>query len=211
MGIQDNIIKSVSSNQSEILNNIIKLYCPSGFGLDPTYSKGVFYKSGVPEPTFRFDLHPLSNDVAKCDCRKLPFPGGYLSSIVFDPPFVGGSHKDGKPGVIKERFSYFPSIPVLWKFYDESLYEFYRVLGEGGILVFKCQDSVESSRQYITHVAVMNMAISLGFYPKDLFILTSNSRIISPNQQKQQHARKYHSYFWVFEKMVRSVVKYPGH
>lgn len=210
MSIQDNIIKSVSRDQSEILGSIIKLYCPSGFDLDPTYSTVVFYKNGVPKPTFRFDLTPQSDDVAECDCRKLPFPDGYLGSIVFDPPFVGGSRKNGKPGIIKERFSYFPSIPKLWEFYRESLVEFYRVLSSNGVLVFKCQDSVESGKQYITHVAVMNMAVQLGLYPKDLFILIAGNRIISPNQQKQQHSRKYHSYFWVFVKQGTQSVRYPS-
>ena len=210
MGVQENIIKTVSGDQSEILQSIIRLYCPDGFDLDPTYSTGVFYKNGVPRPKYASDLSPQSDDVMACDCRELLFPDGFLNSICFDPPFVGGSRKDGKPGVIKERFSYFPSIPKLWKFYYESVVEFHRVLSAGGILVFKCQDSVESGKQYITHVEVMNMSVAVGFYPRDLFILTSSNRIISPNQVNQQHARKYHSYFWVFEKVSGLPVKYPS-
>jgi len=57
----------------------------------------------------------------------------------------------------------------------------------------------------------MNMAQELGFYPRDLFILTSNVRINSFGTKwtKQEHARKYHSYFWVFEK-VKPRVKYDS-
>ncbi len=208
MGVQDNIIKTVSNDQSEILNNIIKLYCPNGFDLDPTYSKGVFYKN-VPPPKLKFDLDPQTEDTQQGDCLNLPLDGESVNSIVFDPPFVGGSRKDGKPGIIKTRFSYFPSVPKLWDFYWRSLLEFHRILSPNGILVFKCQDSVESSKQYMSHVAVMNMAYSIGFYAEDLFILVSENRIISPNQVKQQHARKYHSYFFVFRKTDKCIVKYP--
>ena len=46
-----------------------------------------------------------------------------------------------------------------------------------------------------------------GFYPKDLFILHNNVRINSFGTKwtKQEHARKYHSYFWVFEKRKSKV------
>jgi len=207
---QEGIIKTVSSSQHEILASIIHLYCPSGFDLDPTYSKGVFYRNGVPEPKYKADLTPQQDDVMPCDCRSLPFPDGFMSSIVFDPPFIGASIKDGKTGIIKDRFSYFPNIPSLWKFYTESLSEFHRILTLNGILVFKCQDSVESGKQYITHTEVMNTAYKQGFYTEDLFILTVNTRLISPNQWKQQHARKYHSYFWVFRKVAKTLVGYPS-
>jgi hypothetical protein len=53
------------------------------------------------------------------------------------------------------------------------------------------------------------MALQIGFYPRDMFVLTSNVRINSFGTKwtKQEHARKYHSYFWVFEK-VKPKVKY---
>lgn len=51
------LMKSISYSQDEILKWIIRLYCPDGFDLDPTYSKGVFYKN-VPEPQLKFDLNP---------------------------------------------------------------------------------------------------------------------------------------------------------
>ena len=53
----------------------------------------------------------------------------------------------------------------------------------------------------------MNMALELGFYPKDMFILTAKMRINSfgGRWNKQEHARKYHSYFWVFEKIKQKV------
>ena len=44
----------------------------------------------------------------------------------------------------------------------------------------------------------MNKAVEYGFYPKDLFILLEKNRL--NDGRKQQHSRKYHSYFWVLKK-----------
>ena len=119
---------------------------------------------------------------------------------MFDPPFVGGSRKDGKPGIIKTRFGYYKNIPELWVMYIEALKEFYRILKSEGILIFKCQGSIESSKQYLSNFKIIKEAIRIGFYPKDEFILLAKSRLISPNMANQQHARKFHSYFLVFIK-----------
>ena len=204
----NDIIKSVSDNQVEIISSIMSLYCPSGFDLDPTYSKGVFYKD-ILEPKLKYDLEPQIVGVIQADCRKLPLNSSSLASIMFDPPFVGGSRKDGKPGIIKERFGYYKTVPILWKFYRDAIDEFYRLLKSDGILVFKCQDTVECCKQYLSHVEIINYAYKTGFYPLDLFVLTAKSRLISPNQRQQQHPRKYHSYFLVFRKAPR-LVNYTG-
>ena len=198
------LIETVSENQTEILNNILKLYCPYGFDLDPTYSKGVFY-NGVPEPKMKYDLKPEVAGVIPADCRTLPLESDSLNSIVFDPPFVCGSQRDGKPGIIKTRFGYYRNVPELWEFYEKSLVEFYRILKTGGVLVFKCQDTVESSKQYLSHVEIIAHACKMGFYPVDLFILIARNVLISPNMANQQHARKTHSYFLVFQKTASKV------
>ena len=72
------------------------------------------------------------------------------------------------------------------------------ILKNDGIVIFKCQDCVSSAKQYFSHCWVMYEAMKYGFYPKDLFILFAKNRI--NDGRKQQHARKYHSYFWVFKK-----------
>lgn len=51
----------------------------------------------------------------------------------------------------------------------------------------------------------MNYAVKLGLYPKDLFILLSKRRPIQHNLKNQNHARKFHSYFWVFGKQKRAI------
>lgn len=204
--IQDSIIKSVSYDQEEIIKWVIKLYCPDGIQLDPTYSKGNFYKN-IPDPEFKYDLKPCVDGVVQANCCKLPHANSSVNSIMFDPPFLCGTVGKGKRGVIKSRFGYYKTPESLWSMYLTALIEFMRILKPNGVLIFKCQDMVSSSLQYISHVEIHNMAVKAGLYPKDLFILLAKNRLISPNQRNQQHSRKYHSYFLVFIKQ-ESKVKY---
>ena len=95
----------------------------------------------------------------------------------------------------------YPTEKSLHQFYVNAMKEFYRVLRNKGILIFKCQDKVSSGKQYISHVFICNIAVEIGYYPKDLFILLAKNRIVANWQLKnQKNARKFHSYFWVFEK-----------
>lgn len=119
---------------------------------------------------------------------------------MFDPPFVVGHTKDKPTGIIGERFHGFRYISDLWTWYDLCLKEHYRILKKGGKLIFKCQDTVSSGKQHFSHVHIINKAEDLGFYTKDLFILLAKNRIIGHNHANQKHARKFHSYFIVFEK-----------
>ena len=171
-----------------------------------TSSKGIFYKNnGLTPPVLKFDLFPQTDDTVRSDCRHLPVDDNSINCIMFDPPFIVGTGPSMEKVVsgqnmIHNRFSSFPNPTALYEFYKDSLKEFYRILTDNGILIFKCQDTVSSGTNYMSHIYIHNMAISLGFYPKDLFILTAKSRIISGKHKVQKHARKYHSYFWVFEK-----------
>lgn len=202
----EELIKSVSYNQDEIIRNILKLHVGSDvFDCDPTYSKGVFYRS-IPEPKYKFDLVPQADGVIQADARELPLPDKSIKSIMFDPPFLATSGAGSK---IKDRFGHYKTMYDLWEFYKDAIREFYRVLAPGGILVFKCQDTVDRGKNYFSHVEIMNMAVAYGFYPKDMFILLAEHRMPQWNMKKQVHARKYHSYFWVFEKR-ESLVKYPS-
>ncbi len=193
-------IRTTGDNQHEMIKDIIDLYCPDGIDCDLTYSKGNFYKNGVRAPKYRLALEPQVPGTIQADSRQIPLLNNSITALMFDPPFVGGSRKDGKPGIIKTRFGYFKNIPELWVYYKKSLKECYRVLKQNGTLIFKCQDTVESAKQYFTHNQVMNDAVNIGFYPKDLFVLLAKNRLMSPNMANQQHARKYHCYFWVFKK-----------
>lgn len=195
------IIKTIGYDQDEMIKNIVDLHCGGHIDVDPTYSKGVFYKSGViPQPTHKFDLFPQTEDTVECAAENLPFEDNTVGTIMFDPPFLVGYTKPKTTGIIGKRFGGFRYISDLWAWYDDCLKEHYRILNPKGKLVFKCQDTVSGGKQHLSHVYIINKAEEYGFYTKDLFVLLAKSRLIGHNHGSQQHARKFHSYFLVFEK-----------
>lgn len=198
------LIKSISYDQEEIIQNILTLYNNSKpVDADVTYSKGVFYKT-LERPKYCFDIDPQYAFVQKCDCRTLPFNDKELNSIMYDPPFLATTGKSltssDENNIINKRFSVFNSEQELYQFYTDSLQEFSRVLNKNGLLIVKSQDKVSSGKQYIAHNYIINEAEKLGFICEDIFILLSKSRIVAKWQKNQKHARKFHSYFLVFKK-----------
>lgn len=204
-------VKSISYDQSEIIRDILKLHVPGGkIDCDPTYSIGGFYSNtGIEVPEFCYDINPQVPGVVKADARCLPLEDSSISCMMFDPPFLATKGKSllGNTGNhINRRFGVYPDEHALHLFYRDALREAHRVLNDGGILIFKCQDKTSSSKQYFSHVFIMNEAVNIGFYPKDLFILLARNRLVADWQVKnQKHARKYHCYFWVFEKCSRKI------
>ena len=205
------MIKTISHDQEEIITSILKLHSDNGcIDLDPTYSKGVFYKGSVKEPRYCFDINPKFPHVGQACATKLPLPDEHVDTIMFDPPFLATQgpslRKNTSGNIINTRFGVFPNEKLLHEFYVYALMEFNRVLRNNGILIFKCQDKVSSGKQYFSHCFVHNKAVENGFYPKDLFVLLAKHRIVADWQKKnQKHARKYHSYFWVFQKKGRKI------
>lgn len=208
------MIKSISYNEQTLLKSILKLHCETPIELDPTYSKGNFYKKGIiADPKYKFDLYPQANGVVQANAEHLPLEDNSISTMIFDPPFLatkGKSIKDlsrADSNLMVKRFGRYPTEPELFKFYQNALIEFYRVLKSGGILIVKIQDKVSSGKQYMSHVFMINEAEKLGFYCRDLFILLAKHRM-TPKWQvvNQKNARKFHSYFIVFEKSNKKVV-----
>ena len=207
-------IRSVSYSQEEIINNILALHAPEGvIDADVTYSKGVFYKSGVvKQPRLKFDLEPQTADTIASDSRSLPLEVQSVNCIMFDPPFViaGNTYKtntDENSSRIAKRFSAYSNFEQLKEHYYNSLKEFHRVLKDGGIVIFKCQNTVSGGKQLFSHYFILKSAIELGFYPKDEFVLLSKSKMTSfgGRWNKQQHAMKYHSYFLVLKKEKKNI------
>ena len=206
--MQGDIIKSISYSQEEILQWILRLYVPEGcFEVDPTFSKGNFYKSRViPRPEYCSDILPQADGVAQADCRSLPLEDGSVGSMVVDLPFLatsGASLEKSDGNIINRRFGVCKNETELLELYKDTFAEAWRILRPGGILVMKCQDKVSSGKQYIMHCDIYTMARDVGFEVLDLFVLLAKNRLIADWQRNQKHARKYHSYFWVFKKNAK--------
>ena len=207
------MIKSISYDQSEIIKWILQLHVPTGkIDCDPTYSIGNFYKNtGVEKPLYKFDINPQVDEVEYGDSRELPLEDSSINCMMFDPPFLATTGKslseNNDSNIINKRFGVYPSEQELHQFYIDSLKEAYRVLNDKGILIFKCQDKISSGKQYMSHCFIHDEAVKLGFYPKDMFVLLAKNRIVADWQLKnQKNARKFHSYFWVFEKNNKRIL-----
>ncbi len=204
------MIKSISYNEQEIIGWILKLHCKSPIELDPTYSKGNFYKGNFDAPIYKFDLNPQVAGVKKANAEELPLENESINTIMFDPPFLATKGKslmiENDSNKINKRFGVYPTEKKLHQFYINALKEFYRILKNDGILIFKCQDKVSSGKQYFSHNFIINEAQAMGYYCKDMFILLAKNRIVADWQLKnQKNARKFHSYFLVFEKSNKQI------
>ncbi len=191
------MIKSVYGTQTEILQGIMSIYGINFFDADVSYSKGNFYKQRIPQPRFKFDLVPQTGGVVAADFTQLPLASSTLKSVVFDPPFLTHAGKQSKIG---NRFSSYKNYDALMVSYQRAIKEIYRVLVPQGICVMKCQDIVSGGKNRWWHVLAFQWAAEVGFNVDDLYILTTNTKMIGNNWKNQKHAHKYHSYFWVFQK-----------
>ncbi len=207
MDVSDDLkpaIRSVSSSQDEILHSIITLHCPSGIDCDMTFGHGAFWRT-LPRPRLCFDVSPQKPGVVQACSMMLPLGPESIANCVFDPPFLtyvknGRGHQAG--GVaMSARYGGYYTYDELEDHYRGTISEAYRVLKPKGILVFKCQDIIHNHKMHCTHFRVMLMAEIEGFRLKDLFILAAKSRMPSPQKGQQRHARVFHSYFLVFEKL----------
>lgn len=191
---------------------VLGLHVPPGsLVADVTYGKGIFWKH---VPTGRYRL--LATDIqTRVDCRKLPYEDGSIDCVVLDPPYMEGlyrrsaSHLAGAGNYAAFRTTYSNGERTVGgpKYHDAVLdmyfkagREAYRVLRDYGVLIVKCQDEVSANLQRMTHVEIINEYKSIGFYPKDLFVLMRPNKPAVSRIKTQEHARKNHSYFLVFVK-----------
>lgn len=211
------MIKTTHYKNDDVIKSIMQLQGIEQFDLDCTYSTGVFWKNIVP-PVHKTDLYPQSPDVLEANSEDLPFEDNSFKSIMCDLPFVingkSGSCDATKNGdkegsnIIAKRFGGYHNFEHLKSNYYNTLKELYRISTENGFVVFKCQDSVSGGINYLTHNMVINMAIEIGYHPKDMYILLAKQRLSAFNGTKwktQYHARKFHSYFIVLEKTKQKV------
>ena len=220
----EDVIRSVSYEQKEILLNIMKLHNNNEpFFADMTYSTGNFYSTSkdekfyVPQPTVKLDVVPQTPDTIQIEpWGKLPFEDNSIPSLVIDLPFVISPRNapsmvklnEDDSNIIAKRFSSYYPKNELFNSYVHWIKEAYRVLNNKGICVFKSQNQVSGGMQIMSSEYSWYIATKIGFYTLDQFILLAQNRLHSGKIKKQQHARKYSSTFYVFQKGGKKL-EYP--
>lgn len=219
-----NVIKNISYDQKEILYNIMQLYNNGKpFDCDTTASTLKFYEQKpndkyiIPEPKLLFDVFPQMGKIKQITpFQKLPIEDNSLNSIVVDLPFVISPKKcnsmineDKRSCIIAKRFASFYPYQELYDTIYWNIKECERVLTDGGIIVWKMQDTISGSISHNSVEFSKLCAQDLGMYVIDEFFLVAKARLISSSKiKKQQHARKYTSSFLVIKKDKKLGQKY---
>lgn len=199
------VYTSVWGDNAELMERIASLYFKAGDRIaDVTYGKGVFWRD---IDATKYDFYP--SDMKTClhapyDFRCLSYQDASFDVVVFDPPYMHGSGLEGfekcyRNGETTKGMGH----TDIMRMYEDGMGEATRILKRNGLLVVKCQDEIESGWQRWSHIEVYDIAQGLGMTAQDLFVLT---RTQSPTIQftAQRHARKNHSYMWVFRKSDRN-------
>jgi hypothetical protein len=189
----------------QLIAEVARLYLTDGDVVaDVTYSSGRFWKKvNLSRYTLlASDLIPHSPGILAADFRALPYQDGSVDTVVFDPPYI---HSPGK-GMLKDRYNGRATTDMItyadiMALYEDGMSEAVRVLRDGGQLWVKCKDTLASERQRWSHITVFELADKLGLYARDLFLLVppAPSSVTTGRWSRQIHARKVHSYLWIFE------------
>lgn len=215
----DLLVSSHLGGNADLFPQILSLHVAEGSKIaDVTYGKGVFWRK---VETSRYDFHP-SDLQTGVDATQLPYGDSSFDAIVFDPPYIEGFYRrseqqlagSGSYAAFNRYYSNLPAGTVSPLKYHDRVVDIYmrsaiearRVLREGGVYIVKCQDEVSANRQKLTHVEIIYGLEGLGFYCKDLFVLTRTNSPGVSRLIKQEHARKNHSYFLIFRKQSKKLV-----
>ncbi len=236
----DLVFSARVGENAEMFPRILALHVAKGATVaDVTFGQGVFWKN-VREGEYTllasdidakdghgiFPSKPIQvqNGI---DCRSLPYRDESLDCVVLDPPYMEGLYRkeadhmagSGTHSSFRHAYSNGKATEeagpkwhdAVVDMYVKAGWEAYRVLKKEGVLIAKCQDEVSANKQRLTHVEIITAYETMGFYTKDLFVLVRVNRAGVSRLKKQEHARKNHSYFLVFQKRkvkISSVVSF---
>ncbi|NEW05934.1 hypothetical protein GK047_07915 [Paenibacillus sp. SYP-B3998] len=178
---------------SGLIKNAVELYFNPGESIaDVTYGRGVFWKD-----IDRTQYNVVGTDIQTgVDFRKLPYPDISFDNSVIDPPYARISNLKGMVECYNTT-RHITHADII-QMYKEGLEELNRITKKSGFIFCKCQDAIYGGKQKWSHFEIYQIAQELGLIAEDLFILI-NTKKPKP-LYKQQHARKNHSYLWVFRK-----------
>lgn len=210
----DVVMSAHVADNAEVFPQILALHVEKGaIVADLTYGKGVFWRN-IPADAYRL----LPSDLKLGQCwRTLPYEDASVDAVVFDPPYMEGLYRKTKDALagsgthraFQEAYSNGAvQVEGSGRKYHDAVLEAYlsvipevkRILRPSGRFIVKCQDEVSANRQKLTHVELIWAYEKHGFYCKDLFVVVRRNAPVISRLLKQEHARKNHSYFLVFQR-----------
>lgn len=193
-------LTSLVGKNEDLIPVVLNIYAKDGFKIaDVTYGNGNFWKK---VDISKYSFYPSDIKINGVDFRNLPYEDSFFDIVVLDPPYMHGS---STPIISNLDVTYKNNnrdgwgAKYVYSLYEEGISECYRTLKSNGLLFIKCQDQIESGKNNFDHIVIYNMAISVGMIAEDLFILTRTGQPMMRHSY-QLHARKNHSYLWVFRK-----------
>lgn len=193
---------------ADMIASVARLYIPDGATvIDATWGKGGFWHRA---DTGRFRLVGLdlyARAALRADFRALPFRDGCADVITLDPPYVPVTsdmeraifatyRNDDATDLGEHHYD-------VMALYRAGMTEARRVLRPGGLCWVKCQDMTNGRQQHWSVVQLHDMALELGYRPQDMFILVNPNPPGRRTAERQYHARRNHSYLWIFRKGKR--------
>jgi len=175
--------------------------------VDATFGKGNWWKRIT-----RTDIQLIKIDVLTGgDFANTGLQSEIADAFLFDPPFLR-SPKSAYGSVDRFRKNYnlesgcaLRNHDDILRMYDGAAREASRVLKKRGLMIVKCQDHVSNGEPRLTHVDLVNRYPVHKLRFVDLFILHQIAPPkIPPQNRGQLFARKNHSYFLIFERVIRS-------
>ena len=193
----------VHGNNADLIEVVSNLYLKRKDRLlDLTYGRGVFWRR-VDLELYDFDFIDIAMAPPHWgDFRAVDRTSDNFNVIVFDPPYM---HNPGLP-IVNDRYRNSESHgratghDGIIADYSAGMTEGYRLLKNGGLLWVKTQDEIQSGKQRWSHIEVHGIALRLGLIAEDLFVLAPKSTTPPQRHVTQVHAKKAHSYLWVFKK-----------
>ena len=199
------VLTAYVGKNAGLFAQIMRLYVPEGSRvLDMTYGLGNFWDSpGIKE---RYRLVSMDMDRpahVRGVLEHPPFKAESFDCVVLDPPYAnhGAEHTTPMKESIAKSYNLKAGTDSrrVYLMYLEGIKAAAALLRSGGALLVKCQDSIESGRQHWAVQYVLSMGLTSGLVAEDLFILVQDGTP-AMRHPYQKHARKNHSYFWVFKR-----------
>jgi DNA modification methylase len=188
------ITTAYTGTNADLFPEVFKMHVEDGSTIaDVTYGKGVFWKK-IDKALYEVLESDLMTGV---DFTNLPYQDRSIDVLILDPPYMHGG-ATVKESINKCYQNKNDSHESVVRLYAGGILESARVLKKKGKIIVKTQDEIESGKQRMTHIEIINLLELFGYSVIDLFILVQ-STVPAMRVNYQKTARKNHSYAIIAE------------